>query len=67
MFSAHDMFTNLTNYITISPLEYIELYYHEREDDMRGKTGFISKEERMDMVKQSIEETGTYEHKFILM
>ena len=56
------MLHNLT--YVIPPLEYIELYYHEREDDMRGKTGFLPKEKRMDMVKQYIAETGTYEHTF---
>lgn len=62
---AHDVITNLIHDIPLLPsIEYIELYYHERGDDMHGKTGFITKEKRMDMVKQSIEETGTYEHTF---
>lgn len=59
------MITNLIHDILLLPsIEYIELYYHERGDDMHGKTGFITKEKRMDMVKQSIKETGTYEHTF---
>ena len=45
-------------------LEYIELYYHEREDDMQHQHGFVSKEKRMEEVKTSIEERGTYEHTF---
>lgn len=44
--------------------EFIELYYHERQDEMKGTEGFLSKEERMDAVKRSIEETGTYAHTF---
>lgn len=44
--------------------EFIELYYHERQDEMKGTNGFLSKEERMDAVKRSIEETGTYVHTF---
>ena len=45
-------------------LEYIELYYHEREDDMQHQHGFVSKEKRMEEVRTSIEERGTYEHTF---
>ena len=44
--------------------EFIELYYHERQDEMKGTDGFLSKEERMGVVKRSIEETGTYVHTF---
>jgi nitric oxide synthase oxygenase domain/subunit len=47
-------------------MEYLELYYSERTDEMERKSiaGFVSKEERMAMVKTSIQETGTYEHTF---
>lgn len=44
-------------------MEYLELYYHERSDFIR-KIGVLSKQERMDVVLKSIEETGTYEHTF---
>ena len=45
-------------------LEYVQLYYHERQDEMKGDAGFASKEERILQIKKSIEETGTYEHTF---
>ncbi|KAL7439883.1 hypothetical protein ACHAXM_006921 [Skeletonema potamos] len=45
-------------------MEYLELYYHERNDDMTGTNGFLSKKERMAQVRKSIEETGTYVHTF---
>jgi hypothetical protein len=45
-------------------IEYLELYYHERSEDMSGTEGFLSKSERMAQVKKSIDETGTYVHTF---
>jgi len=45
-------------------IEFIQLYYHERGDEMKGKEGFISKEKRLDEIKRSIVTTGTYEHTF---
>jgi len=45
-------------------MEYLELYYHERSEDMSGTKGFLSKSERMAQVKKSIHETGTYVHTF---
>ncbi len=44
--------------------EFLELYYHERRDDMKGSPGFLSKDDRMETVRLSIERTGTYEHTF---
>ncbi len=45
-------------------IEFLELYYHERYDEMKGTAGFISKEERINSVRNSIETTGTYMHTF---
>jgi hypothetical protein len=45
-------------------MEYLELYYHERSDDLSGTEGFLSKSYRMAQVKKSIYETGTYVHTF---
>ena len=45
-------------------MEYLDLYYYERTSTMKGSDGFLSKEERMAMVQQSIDQTGTYEHTF---
>ena len=45
-------------------MEYLELYYHERNEDMCGKEGFLPKRERMARVMKAINETGTYEHTF---
>jgi len=45
-------------------IEFIQLYYHERGNEMKGKEGFISKEKRLDEIKRSIVTTGTYEHTF---
>ena len=50
--------------LTREAMEYIQLYYHERQDEMKGTDGFLSKKERMNEIKQSIEATGTYEHTF---
>ena len=44
--------------------EYMELYYHERTDDMKGMPNFLPIEKRMEQIKQSIDDTGTYEHTF---
>ncbi|KAL7552363.1 hypothetical protein ACHAWF_015597 [Thalassiosira exigua] len=44
--------------------EYIELYYHERRDEMKGVEGFATKEERMAEIQASIDSTGTYAHTF---
>ena len=44
--------------------EYIELYYHERQDEMKGSEDLVSKEQRMCVIRESIENTGTYEHTF---
>jgi len=40
-------------------MEYMELYYHERQDEMRGVGGFLEKVERMAVIKESIDATGT--------
>ena len=45
-------------------VEFIELYYHERYDEMKDADGFMTKEERIKSVLKSIEKTGTYEHTF---
>ena len=45
-------------------MEYLDIYYHERTSAMKGTDGFFSKEERMTMVRESIDQTGTYEHTF---
>jgi len=45
-------------------IEFIQLYYHERGNEMKGKEEFISKEKRLDEIKRSIVTTGTYEHTF---
>ena len=45
-------------------MEYLELYYHERNEDMCGKKGFLPKRERMAQVRKAINETGTYVHTF---
>ena len=45
-------------------MEYLELYYHERDDDMSGTEGFLPKKERMIQVRRAIYETGTYVHTF---
>ncbi len=45
-------------------MEYLELYYHERNEDMSGTKGFLPKKERMAQVRDAIHETGTYVHTF---
>jgi len=50
-------------------MEYILLYYHERGNDMKAvgaKDGstFLTKVDRMEEVRKSIDTTGTYEHTF---
>eukprot|EP00984_Skeletonema_dohrnii_P005886 scaffold2082_cov110-Skeletonema_dohrnii-CCMP3373.AAC.1 len=45
-------------------MEYLELYYHERSEDMSGTKGFLPKEERMAQVREAIHETATYAHTF---
>jgi hypothetical protein len=45
-------------------MEYLELYYHERNEDMSGTEGFLPKKERMIQVRRAIYETGTYVHTF---
>ena len=45
-------------------LEFLELYYKERQAEMAKMEGFLSKSERVDQVKTSIETTGTYTHTF---
>eukprot|EP00984_Skeletonema_dohrnii_P025776 scaffold14965_cov155-Skeletonema_dohrnii-CCMP3373.AAC.1 len=45
-------------------MEYLELYYHERSEDMSGTKGFLPKEERMAQVRKAIHETATYAHTF---
>ena len=57
-------FENPLETLTREAMEYIQLYYHERQDEMKGTDGFLSKEERMNEIKQLIEATGTYEHTF---
>eukprot|EP00581_Thalassiosira_minuscula_P018097 CAMPEP_0183714154 /NCGR_PEP_ID=MMETSP0737-20130205/8790_1 /TAXON_ID=385413 /ORGANISM="Thalassiosira miniscula, Strain CCMP1093" /LENGTH=1265 /DNA_ID=CAMNT_0025943059 /DNA_START=110 /DNA_END=3907 /DNA_ORIENTATION=+ len=44
--------------------EFIDLYYHEREEEMKGHAGFQSKEERIKSIEESIESTETYEHTY---
>jgi len=45
-------------------MEYLELYYHERYEDMCGTKGFLPKKERMAQVRKAIHGTGTYVHTF---
>ncbi|KAL7536363.1 hypothetical protein ACHAXR_010088 [Thalassiosira sp. AJA248-18] len=45
-------------------MEFIELYYHERQDAMKGKDGFLPKDERINEIKSLIIATGTYTHTF---
>ena len=45
-------------------IEYMELYYLEREEEMKGVDGFQTKEDRIRDVCESIKSTGTYEHTF---
>jgi|SaaInl74LU_5_DNA_1037368.scaffolds.fasta_scaffold01942_5 hypothetical protein len=45
-------------------MEYLELYYHERSEDMSGTKGFLPKKERMAQVRKAIHETATYAHTF---
>ncbi len=45
-------------------MEYLELYYHERNEDMSGTKGFLPKKERTAQVREAIHETGTYVHTF---
>jgi len=45
-------------------MEYLELYYHERNEDMSRTKGFLPKKERMAQVRKAIHETGTYVHTF---
>ena len=44
--------------------EFIELYYHEREAEMKDAKGFKQKDERLWVILKSIEISGTYEHTF---
>ena len=45
-------------------IEYVELYYLEREEEMKGVDGFQTKEDRIRDIRESIKSTGTYEHTF---
>lgn len=45
-------------------MEFLELYYHERNEDMCETKGFLPKKERMAQVRKTIQETGTYVHTF---
>ena len=54
----------LTQTVLREAFEYLELYYHERSEDLRGTKGFLPKEERLAKVRESIMETGTYVHTF---
>ena len=45
-------------------IEFIQLYYHERQDEMKSVPGFLPLEERLNAIKRSIVATGTYEHTF---
>jgi hypothetical protein len=45
-------------------VEFIQLYYHERNDEMQGTDGFLPHEERISAIKESIYTTGTYVHTF---
>ena len=44
--------------------EFIELYYHERETEMKDVKGFKHNDERLRGILKSIEISGTYEHMF---
>ncbi len=45
-------------------IEFIHLYYHERSDEMQGTDGFVSCDEQISVIKESIYATGTYVHTF---
>lgn len=45
-------------------IEFVQLYYHERSDEMQGIDGFLSCEERISEIQESIYATGTYVHTF---
>ena len=45
-------------------IEFIQLYYHERQDEMKSVPGFLTLEERLGAIKRSIVATGTYEHTY---
>ena len=45
-------------------IEFIQLYYHERSDEMQGTDGFLSCDERISVIKESIYATGTYAHTY---
>ena len=45
-------------------MEYVELYYHERGEEMRGEEGFVTKAARIRDIKRSVDATGTYEQTF---
>jgi nitric oxide synthase oxygenase domain/subunit len=45
-------------------VEFVQLYYHERTDEMQGTDGFLPCEERIRAIKESIYATGTYVHTF---
>ena len=45
-------------------IEFIQLYYHERADEMKSSPNFLPKEERMEQIKKSIDKTGSYVHTF---
>lgn len=45
-------------------LEFLEMYYKERQVEMAKTEGFLTKSERINQVKTSIESTGTYTHTF---
>lgn len=44
--------------------EFIELYYHERQDEVKGNPECIPKADRLVQVKKCIQKSGTYEHTF---
>eukprot|EP00984_Skeletonema_dohrnii_P034576 scaffold33595_cov95-Skeletonema_dohrnii-CCMP3373.AAC.1 len=45
-------------------MEYLELYYYERSEEMSGTNEFLPKKERMAQVREAIHETGSYVHTF---
>jgi hypothetical protein len=46
-------------------IEFVQLYYHERGDEMRGGgDGFPSCDKRIGAIRKSVHATGTYEHTF---
>ena len=45
-------------------IEFIQLYYHERSDEIQETDGFLSCDERISAIQELIYATGTYVHTF---